>query len=108
METQKNQNGLAIASLVLGIVGLISSCIVIGVAPAIVGFILGIVALIKKQNTGMSIAGIACSAVAGMIFLFFMMIILIGNGTKTANIDTETKEIVVQEFEKTEEDNKVS
>jgi len=108
METQKNQNGLAIASLVLGIVGLISSCIVIGVVPAIVGLVLGIVALAKKQNIGMSIAGIVCSVVAGMIFLFFMIIMLFGNETETVNTDTEIKETVVQDFEKTEENNKIS
>ena len=108
METQKNQNGLAIASLVLGIVGLISSCIVIGVVPAIVGLVLGIVALAKKQNIGMSIAGIVCSVVAGMIFLFFMIIMLFGNETETINTDTEIKETVVQDFEKTEENNKIS
>ena len=46
INTQKSGgSGLAKASLILGIVGLVFTFVVIGIAPAIVGLILGIVAI---------------------------------------------------------------
>lgn len=55
---------LAIISLVFGIVGIVSCWSgFFGLACCLAGLIIGIVALVKKQNKGMSIAGIVCGAV---------------------------------------------
>lgn len=59
--------GMAIASMVLGIVSLVSSCCIPGVpfACALVGLILGGVSL-KNQTDGkgMAIAGLVCSIIS--------------------------------------------
>jgi hypothetical protein len=58
--------GMAIASLVLGIISLCMPYA--GIATAIVGLVLGIIARKKQQATGMptgmAIAGIVCSAIS--------------------------------------------
>lgn len=59
--------GLAIASMVLGIVALVFSCCIyyISIPCAIVGLILGGVSLAKKQpGKGMAVAGLVCSIVS--------------------------------------------
>ena len=54
----KQNNGLSIASLVLGIVGIVACCIpIIGIPVNVTGLILGIVGM-KKGGKGMAIAGI--------------------------------------------------
>ena len=65
----KQGNGLAIAGMVLGIVGLVGLCIwYIGLPCAIVGLILSILARKKSKVTGtgggMAMAGIICSVIA--------------------------------------------
>jgi uncharacterized membrane protein YkgB len=75
-------NGLAIASLVLGIVGVVFCwCYGFGVLTGIVGLILGIVGMkqIKKtgaKGRGLALTGIITSGVAivaGIIFLVFII-----------------------------------
>lgn len=61
-------SGLGIASFILGIVGILLSCIVVGVVPCIIGLILGIVAITKKNSGhGLAITGIVLSAVGILI-----------------------------------------
>ena len=68
MEMQNNGgSGLAIASMVLGIVALVMSCCVyfISIPCAVVGVVLGAVSLAgQKPGKGMAIAGIVCSIVS--------------------------------------------
>jgi len=65
-------SGLAIASLVCGIVSLV--CCYLGFFVSIGGLITGIMSLVKKQSgRGMAIAGIVTSAIS---FLFWGFIIL--------------------------------
>lgn len=73
---QKQNNGMAIASLVLGIVSAV--CIFfgmfafIGIITGIVGLVLGIMAK-KKTPSGMATAGIVLSAVAlGLCVITFI------------------------------------
>src|SRR5262245_6835275 len=69
------KSGLAIASMVLGILGFVTAFFLIGLFMAPVGFILGIVALVKAKRRpfeyggkGFAIAGVAiCSAI---LFLY--------------------------------------
>ncbi len=64
---------LSIASLVLGIIGLVFTVFVVGIIPSIIGLILGIIALAtRKPKTGMAIAGVSVSAVA-IVFFFALL-----------------------------------
>lgn len=69
------KSGLAIASMVLAILGFVSSIILIGIPLALLGLVLGIVALVKankKPNVyggkGFAIAGVATGAIVMLIF----------------------------------------
>ena len=65
---EKRKSGFAIASLVLGIIGLCTSFIPfvnnLSFVLAIIAIIFGIISLVKKASTGMSIAGIVISIIA--------------------------------------------
>lgn len=56
--------GLAVASLVLGIIGFLSSLFIIGALFALPGLVLGVGALIKRQPKGLAVAGIVLSLLA--------------------------------------------
>ena len=72
---QGGGQGLAIASLVLGILSLVCCCTVYpSLIMGIVSFVLSLVVLIqKKPGKGMAIAGLICSGIA----IVFLIIILI-------------------------------
>ena len=64
MKNVNSSRGLAIASMVLGILGItLSFCLGYGILLAISGLIIGIIALVKKQG-GMAIAGLVLSIIA--------------------------------------------
>lgn len=70
MEAPKN--GFGIASLILGILGLFGSFILIGIVPALIGLVLGIIGYRRvtsgeANNRGVAIAGIITSVLALMI-----------------------------------------
>ncbi len=69
-QPQNLKSGLAIASMVLGILGFVTSIFLIGILLAPIGLILGIVALVKVNKKphvyggkGFAIAGVALSAI---------------------------------------------
>lgn len=69
METQKT-NGFGIASLVLGIIGILLSCIAFGIFPSVVGLILAVAGLVvKNRKKGLAIAGLICSIIGIVLFL---------------------------------------
>ena len=90
---EPKNNGMSIASLVLGIVGVVFSCCSgIGVIPGIISFILGIISMknIKKsqgaqKGQGMALAGTILSIVAIVLSVYFIitLIISIKNGDYT-------------------------
>ncbi len=68
-EIPEEKKGLSIASMILGICGLLAWCIpCCGYPVTIVGLILGIVG-IKKGGKGMAIAGIILSAITLLLTL---------------------------------------
>ena len=70
-------NGLAIASLVLGIIALCFFWIpFLGWIPVLLGLILGLVALGRPYGRGMAIAGAVCSGVALAIKLIFWLVLI--------------------------------
>lgn len=75
--TNNQTGGFAIAALVLGII----SILLCGFAPiampaSIVGIILAVIALSKKQSRGMSIAGMITSIVGGILAIIVVVIVL--------------------------------
>ena len=71
-------NGLAIASMVLGIVSLVLTCMCCGMIswlPSLIGLILGIVARAKGNRSGMGVAGIVLNSIA-LLFAFIMVVLL--------------------------------
>lgn len=71
--------GISIASMVLGIVGLLLSCIIIGAVPCIIGIILSLVALVKQdRKSGIAIAGFITSVV-GILIAVVVFLALIFN-----------------------------
>ncbi|NMB30561.1 MAG: DUF4190 domain-containing protein [Clostridiales bacterium] len=91
MQPQQGGNGMAIASLVLGIVSIVTCCWwQVSVVVAIVGLVLGILHN-KKQTTGrgMAIAGIVLSIVGLAISIIIIVLGLIGIGV----LEDITKEL---------------
>lgn len=79
------QSGLGIASLVLGIIGILTSLLIIGIVPAVVGIILGIIALAQKEKAhSTAIAGVVCSIVAVVIFLVALFVFSDDDNTSDA------------------------
>ncbi|MCX7658332.1 MAG: DUF4190 domain-containing protein [Oscillospiraceae bacterium] len=78
------KSGLSIASMVLGILSILFFCIpYISIPLAIVGLVLGIISLVKKQGgKGMAIAGVICSAIGLLIgiIVIIMAIAAISSG----------------------------
>ncbi len=70
-------NGLAVASMVLGIIALLFFWMpFLGWLPVVLGLVLGIVALNRPFGRGMAIAGIACSGVALAVKLILLFLFL--------------------------------
>ena len=74
-EIPRKSNGLAIASLVCGIVSLATMCSYLGFVPGIVAIILGARGTKESGNPRMATIGLIlgiCGTVAGLIFFFSM------------------------------------
>jgi hypothetical protein len=70
-------NGLAVASMVLGIVSLFLFWIpFLGWVPVLTGLILGIVALQKTYGRGFAIAGVVCAGLALAIKVWFWLVLI--------------------------------
>lgn len=93
----KTQNNtLSTLALIFGIIGLLLSVIIIGILPAVIGFAIGIVALIKKQSKGMAIAGIVCS-VLGMVLSYSVALAAVNDTsseTTTSQVEVSGTEYV--------------
>lgn len=78
---QQESKGLAIASMVLGIVSLVVGCCAsyLGIPTAIAGLITGIISLVqKKGGKGMAIAGVIMSAIA-IVFIVIVIILMVAS-----------------------------
>lgn len=108
MENKKSSK-LGTASLVLGIVGFVLSCIIIGIIPCIIGAILAIVALTKKdEKHGTAVSGLIICIIG--ILMFFIMFIVIGSSSDdkkeievVESVEEDNNEIVEEKKEETTE-----
>lgn len=74
---QPNNGGLAVGSLVCGIISLLGFWSVITFFVAIVGVILGVVNIAQDNpNKGMAIAGIILSVLGFLLSIFFLVILM--------------------------------
>lgn len=80
-----NGKALAIGSIILGIIGMIFSCLIIGGLPSIIGIVLGIIAVGKGQKSGF--IGIVSSTV-GIVISFFMISMALIEGGKISKIES--------------------
>lgn len=64
---QKNNKAIGILALIFGIIGLLLSCIYIGIIPAFIAIILGIIGITKKSGKVPSIAGLICGIICILI-----------------------------------------
>lgn len=86
------QSGFGIAALVLGILGLILSCVGIGIIPCIIGFVFAIVGLSQKdRGHGTAIAGLVCSVIGISIFVLLVVFSSIFDD-KSTTISSESTE----------------
>lgn len=99
---------MATVSLILGIVGVLLSCIVVGIIPSIIGLILGIMALKKgtlKKKT--AVCGISFSSIGIVLFLIIMVLAVNSDGFKQGYEDAisaeETNEELQSEIKETVE-----
>ena len=93
--TGKGQGkGLGIASMVCGIVALITCCMWCTVIPlAVVAIVLGIVQIVKNESKGMAIAGIICGAFA---LILFLLLTVYGNYMESSGAFDEIYDILRQ------------
>lgn len=85
-EPQQNNNssGMAIASMILGIVAIVVVCIrfpigmIISIVSAIVAIVLGVMHNKRNSKSGMAIAGIVCGIVALVLAVILVVLMVIG------------------------------
>lgn len=90
---QDKKTGFAVSSLILGIIGLILSCLIVGIVPSIIGLIFGIVALAKtdlKKDKTMSIIGIICSVISIFIATIVIVVAVMSGGSVSSNSDSKS------------------
>lgn len=70
------QSGLGIASMILGIISILTACIAFGIVPGIIGAVLAIIALCQKDKKhGTAIAGLTCSIIGIIIFAIMALFV---------------------------------
>jgi hypothetical protein len=85
-EAPQGGKGMAIASMVLGIVGMVLCCIwYISIPCAIVGLVLGIMHNKKNTKSGMATAGIVCSIIAIILAVAIIVLAAIGVAALSAS-----------------------
>lgn len=79
MPQSQPSSGMAISSMVLGIISLVLSCLFLGWIPAVISLIQGILALATdKPGKGMAISGIVMSAVTLFFTAFLLIMFMLG------------------------------
>ncbi len=79
-QLERKKDGLAVTSLVLGILGIVFCwCLVIPLIISLCGLIMGIVSLVRtEQHTSLALAGVITSTIGLVLgFLFFLFLIFL-------------------------------
>lgn len=72
---QEGSKGLSVASMVLGIIGLVLFCVpILNLVLGLLGLILGGASLVKKAaGKGMAIAGLVCGILATLWGVYYLI-----------------------------------
>ena len=100
-QNQKKNGVIGVLALVFGIIGMLSSCAVVGILPAIIGIIFGIIGIATKNRKGMSIAGLACGCIG--VFIFVIAFSLMGDSDSSNSSSVEESTQIVSEIESEKE-----
>ena len=91
MNNEKKQSGLGIAGMILGIVAIVTSCIVLGGLFGTIGLILSIITLTNKNNKkGMAIAGIILNIIGIAIAMAVLISSVINNQSTAPSVSNES------------------
>lgn len=96
-QNQKKNGVIGVLALVFGIIGMLSSCAVVGILPAIIGIIFGIIGIATKNRKGMSIAGLVCGCIG--VFIFVIAFSLMGDSDSSNSSNVEESTQIVSEIE---------
>lgn len=89
---EKSKSNIGIYALLLGIAGIIFSCVSsLGILLDIAGIVVGIVGIVQKNKKGCATAGIIC----GIIGLFIFMITISGDSADTNSEAIENTQPIV-------------
>lgn len=78
-DDNSGKKGLAVASLVLGILAFITCCAFINMPLAIISIVLAVISLIKKHGgKGLSIAGLVLSGISLLVSLYMLVTVPFG------------------------------
>ena len=107
---------MGVASLVLGIIGLLLSFIPVvgffGVVLAIIGLVLGIVDLVKKKKAeekyGKALAGIICSGIAIVIVILYTVLFGAFVGKVVENVDEESVHKFINTVKELDENDEIN
>ena len=99
-QASDSKMGLAITSMVIGILSL-TLCCVCGSLLGILGLVFGIIALVKKQKgTGMAIAGVITSILGFLVGILILLYIVVVASTTKAILNSPDFQYYMEEYEK--------
>jgi hypothetical protein len=81
------KNGLAIASLVFGIIGVFTSWILVGIPFCIVGLVLAAVGKRRSGDKGMAIAGLVLSIIGIVVGIGVFVAFIVSSPSRPSNAD---------------------
>lgn len=92
------QSGLGIASMILGIISILTACIAFGIVPGIIGAVLAIIALCQKaKKHGIAIAGLTCSIIGIIIFAIMALFVNSVSDSNKESTGTQASVSAIQE-----------
>ena len=96
MDNKQNKSTLSLLSMIFGIIGLLTTCMCIGIVPCIIGIVLSIIALKNKSGSRKkALVGLITSSI-GIIF-FIAILFSLGNTEDSSQIPSDQKAEVVDE-----------
>ena len=103
MENKTNStNGFGIACLVLGIVGMLTTCLFFGIIPCILSLIFGLIGIFQKnQSKTTSIIGLSCCTIGILIFICILIAVNYEPKEKTIDYKNESIETNIDSNEET-------
>ncbi len=75
---RQQKNGLAIASLILGIIGVLTSWLIVNLPVSIVGIVLAAMGLRRSKGKGLAITGLVLSIIGAVVAVTLFVLIGIG------------------------------